>query len=31
MMHSAEKELADLPKSAVMALWPRIKALAQKP
>jgi mRNA interferase RelE/StbE len=31
MTHSAEKELAGLPKSAVVSLWRRIKALAQEP
>jgi len=29
--HSAEKELNDLPKSIVPAIWERIKALASEP
>jgi mRNA interferase RelE/StbE len=31
MAHSAESELANLPKSTLAILWPRIKALAYEP
>ena len=31
MTNSAEKELWNLPESAVAVLWPRIKALAREP